>query len=83
MSWRSILQKPIIADQEYQENQEDQSTLKSNIPDITGILGGKKFENQIKESAEYIFSERLGISDNEALALDEAFKHIINKLTIQ
>lgn len=38
---------------------------------------------QIKDFAEYIFFERLGISENEELALDEAFDHIINKLTIQ
>lgn len=38
---------------------------------------------EIKDFAEYLFFERLGISENEELALDEAFDHIINKLTIQ
>jgi hypothetical protein len=37
---------------------------------------------QIKEEAEYLFFERLGISDDEELALEQAFEHIINQLTI-
>jgi hypothetical protein len=34
------------------------------------------------QQAEYLFFERLGISDNEELAFEEAINYINNKLTI-
>ncbi len=83
MNWRSILQKPTASNQEYKENQEYQNSSKSNIPDITDILGSAESKNALKEEGEYLFFERLGISNNKKLALDESFNHIIKKLTIQ
>ena len=82
MNWREILKKPSANHQENRENQEYQNGQKLNNPDIADILGGVESKKEIKEAAEYLFFERLGISDSEELALDEAFNHIINQLTI-
>ena len=83
MNWRSILNKQTSNNQENKENKEYQGSASSNTPDIPYILGRGEIKNEIKEAAEYLFFERLGISNSEDLALDEAFNHIINKLTIQ
>ncbi len=80
MNWREILKNPSVGHQENKENQEYQSGQKANVPDILYILGGSEAKKEIKLEAEYLFFERLGISDDEELALDEAFDHIINKL---
>ena len=82
MNWREILKNPSVGHQENKENQEYQSGQKFNVPDILYILGEVESQNEIKQAAEYLFFERLGISDSEELALDEAFNHIINQLTI-
>lgn len=39
-------------------------------------------QTEITENAKYLFFERLGISDNCELALDEALNYINQKLTI-
>jgi len=80
MNWRTILQNP--NNQEYKENQEYQNHQKSNIPYITYIIGREELKNEIFEQAEYLFFERLGISDNEELAIKEALNYINEKLTI-
>jgi hypothetical protein len=80
MNWRAILKNP--TNQENKENQEYQDRSKSNIPDITYILGSEELKNEILQQAEYLFFERLGISDNEELAFREALNYINNKLTI-
>ena len=82
MNWREILKNPSATHQENKENQGYRDGQNFNIPDITDILGGVESKKEIKEAAEYLFFERLGISDSEELALDEAFNHIINQLTI-
>ena len=80
MNWRTILKNP--TNQENKENQEYQDRSKSNIPDIPYILGSEELKNKILQQAEYLFFERLGISDNEELAFGEALNYINNKLTI-
>ena len=81
MNWRAILKNH--THQENKENQEYRSEPKSNIPDILDIIDGEELKSELKEEGEYLFFERLGISNNEKLALDESFNHIIKKLTIQ
>ena len=80
MNWRTILKNP--TNQENKENQEYQNHQKSNIPDIPDILGSEELKNEILEQAEYLFFERLGISDDPELAFQEAINYINNKLTI-
>jgi hypothetical protein len=82
MNWREILKKPSANHQENRENQEYQNGQKLNNPDIADILGWDESKNKIKQAAEYLFFERLGISDSEELALDEALNHLITQLTI-
>lgn len=82
MNWREILKNPSVGHQENKENQKYQSCQKANVPDILYILGEVESQNEIKQAAEYLFFERLGISDDEELALDEAFNHIIKQLTV-
>jgi hypothetical protein len=81
MTWRKILNKSSATNQENKEYQEYQTVHQSNIPDFPYILGNQQSEKEIKDAAQYLFFERLGISDNEELALDEAFNHIIKQLT--
>jgi hypothetical protein len=80
MNWRTILKKP--EDQENKEYQEYSSQPQPNILDIPDILGGEEFTNEILQEAEYLFFERLGISNNEELALQEALNYINSKFTI-
>ncbi len=82
MNWREILKNPSATHQENKENQEYQNGQKLNIPDIPYFLGREESKKEIKEAAEYLFFERLGISDSEGLALDEALNHAITQLTI-
>ncbi len=78
MNWREILKKPSESYQENKENKEYQPDKISNIPDILYILGGDELKNEIKENAEYLFFERLGISSSEELAIDEALNQVIS-----
>jgi hypothetical protein len=68
--------------------QRNNDATKSSEPETkisNDVLNHKLSYNtqEIKDSAEYLYFERLGISESEELALDEAFNHIINKLTLQ
>lgn len=82
MNWRKILKNPSATHQENKEDQEYQNGQNFDNPDITDILGWDESKNKIKQAAEYLFFERLGISDSEELALDEALNHVITQLTI-
>lgn len=83
MKWKEILKKSSATNQENKEYKEYQASHKSNIPDFPYILGNQQSEKEIKDAAQYLFFERLGISGNEELALDEAFNYIIKQLTNQ
>lgn len=89
MNWRAILKKSSLTPQEYQENQEYQNISKFNItdiPDITAREENKKAKLESKlepkievlNQAKYLFYERLGISNNLDLSLDESFKYLID-----
>lgn len=81
MTWRSILNNPITNDQEYKENKEYRKSPKSYIPDITYITG-RNTKEEILDHAEYLFFERLGISNNEELSIKEALSYIDNQLIL-
>lgn len=83
MNWREILKNQSLNYQENKENQEYLNQVKPNIPDITYILGGKEIKKHIIQNAKYLFFERLGISDDCELALDEALDYVIENIKQQ
>ena len=83
MNWREILKNQSLNYQENKENQEYLNQLKPNITDITYILVGKEIKKNIIQNAKYLFFERLGISDDCELALDEALDYVIENIKQQ
>lgn len=82
MSWRNILQKPSTTYQKNKENQKHQNKLTSNFSYISDFSCTEEMKEEFREGIKYLYFERLGISDNEELAIDEVINYAINKLTI-
>ena len=82
MNWRAILEKQNTTEQ---KNKKNQNNTQSNISDISYISSvrenKKSFQERletIREEALYRYNERLGISNNPDLAIQEVLSYMID-----
>jgi hypothetical protein len=64
------------------ERNKARNNIETKVNNFVSSNENKCNKNEITENAKYLFFERLGISDNCELAIDETLNYINQKLTI-